>query len=64
MIKENFLTVFSHYSYLNDDPITSKLLKKSDNKKSKKEIIDTLYEEFQRLIPKSTIKKALKKVGY
>jgi len=31
--------------------------------KNRKLIVTILYEEFQKLIPKSTIKKALKKVG-
>lgn len=31
--------------------------------KIKKMIVDILYEEFERLVPRSRIKKALKKVG-
>ncbi len=35
MIKENFLTIFSQYSYLNDETITSNLLEKIDKKELK-----------------------------
>jgi len=43
--------------------LKKKLYKLYKSKKSNKKLITTiLYEEFQKLIPKSTIEKALKKV--
>ena len=65
-MKHQLQSIFRNYPHLCDEATLTNLLDKENDKnikRNRKLIIEILYEDFQKLIPKPTIKKALKKVG-